>query len=535
MEEKVSPESSDPGVASSGSDALREPPGSAKAGRVWLLGAGPGDPDLITYRGVLLLGQAEVVLHDALSHPELLDLCPQAEIVDVGKRYGKRATPQAEITEQILSYARAGKRVVRLKGGDPILFARGSEEALALAESGIPFEIVPGVTSAVAASGFAGIPLTHRDASSSVTFITGSDREGKEWSPDAWKKLATATGTICVYMGMRRIEAITQAVMDGGRHPETPAAVIRWGARPNQRTVTGTLRTIAKLALDANLSSPAIIVIGEVVSMREKLRWYDNKPLFGKKVLVARPRHQALDTARALRARSAQPLIFPAIEILTSPDPARLEEAVSTAHTYDWVLFTSANGVTEFFRAADALGKDARLFGSARVGVIGPKTGDALRARSIRPDLQAPRFVAEELVTALLAQEPKPRRVLLPRALSAREVIPEELRKVGIFVNVVPAYETRSAQGSVADELRRAVMEEADVVLLTSSSMVESVANCLGRDAPDLLADKTVACIGPITAETARLRGIRVDVSAEIYTIEGALDALEAHFGERAH
>jgi uroporphyrinogen III methyltransferase/synthase len=331
-------------------------------------------------------------------------------------------------------------------------------------------------------------------------------------------------------MGMRRIEAITQAVIDGGRDPETPAAVVRWGARPNQRTVTGTLRTIAEIARAANLSSPAIIVIGEVVSMREQLRWYDNKPLFGKKVLVARPRHQAGETARALRARSAQPLIFPAIEILPPPEPALLEAAVSAAHTYDWVLFTSANGVAEFFRVAAALGKDARLFGSARIGVIGPKTGDALRAHNILPDLQARRFVAEELVAELLQVEPKPRRVLRPRAHAAREVIPEELRKVGIEVDVVSAYETRPAQGKAAAELRAAIADEADVVLLTSSSMVESVADSLGEGAAELLGRRTVACIGPITAETARFRGIRVDVEAEVFTIEGALCALEKHF-----
>lgn len=511
-------------------DVPSPPSEEKRLGRVWLLGAGPGDPDLITYRGALLLAGAEVVLHDALSHPELLDLCPQAEIVDVGKRYGKRATPQAQITKLLLEYAQAGRDVVRLKGGDPILFARGSEEALALAEAGVPFEIVPGVTSPVAASAFAGIPLTHRDASSSVTFITGSDREGKDWSPEAWKKLATATGTICVFMGMRRIEAITQAVIDGGRDPATPAAVIRWGARPNQRTVTGTLADIASRAREAQLSSPAIIIIGEVVAMREQLRWYDRKPLFGKRVLVARPRHQAGDTARALRARSAQPVLCPAIEILPSPDPERLEQAVRDAHTYDWVLFTSANGVAEFFRAAGEMGKDARLFGAAKVGVIGPKTGAALRARNIVPDLMARTFVAEDLVRELLVQDPKPQRVLLPRALSAREVIPEELSKVGIDVDVVPAYETRPVQGEKADELRVAVERGSDVVLLTSSSMVDSVADALGAEGPRLLGAKVVACIGPVTSKTARDRGIRVDVEAEVFTIEGALDALEAHF-----
>src|SRR5690606_453684 len=285
----------------------RKPASRGETGCVWLLGAGPGDPDLITQRGAMLLAEADVVLHDALSHPELLDLCPQAEIVDVGKRYGKRATPQPEITEKLVSYARAGKKVVRLKGGDPFLFARGSEEALALSQAGVRFEIVPGVTSAVAATAFAGIPLTHRDASSSVTFITGSDREGKEWSPEAWKKLATATGTICVYMGMRRIAAITQAVIEGGRDPSTPAAVVRWGARPKQRTVVGTLESIAEKARVAGLESPAIIVIGDVVDLREELRWYDARPLFGKRVLVARPSHQAVETARALRRRSAEP------------------------------------------------------------------------------------------------------------------------------------------------------------------------------------------------------------------------------------
>lgn len=508
------------------------PSSSNAEGFVWLVGAGPGDPDLITWRGVELLGQAEVVLHDALSHPELLELCPQAEIRDVGKRYGKRATAQSEITAQLLQLAAEGRKVVRLKGGDPLLFARGSEEALALADAGVPFEIVPGVTSSVAASAYAGISLTHREASSSVTFITGSDRAGKEWSPDAWKKLATATGTICVYMGMRRIQEITQAVMDGGRDPNTPAAVVRWGGRPQQRTIVAPLHRLAERAVEEKMTSPAIIIIGEVVELRRKLRWYDNRALFGQKVLVPRPAHQARETAKALRQRAAAPLVCPAIEILPAPDSARLARAVREAGSYDWVVFTSANGVSSFFEEVERAGLDARVFGSARLAVIGPKTGEALRSFGLKADLCARTYVAESLLEDLLAQG-TPTRVLIPRAKEARELLPEELRAAGALVDVVPAYETRSVSGEAAARLREAVVEQADVVLLTSSSMVDSLVAALGPEARELLDSVTVACIGPITAKTAKKHQLRVHVESQVHTVAGVLDALEAHFSMR--
>ncbi len=501
-----------------------------KMGKVWLVGAGPGDPELITWRGRELLGQAEVVLFDALSHPDLLDLCPQAEIRDVGKRYGQRATPQPEITRQLLDLARAGKQVVRLKGGDPLMFARGSEEALALAEAKIPFEIVPGVTSPVAASAYAGISLTHREASSSVTFITGSDREGKEWSPEAWQKLATATGTICVYMGMRRIKEIAQAVMDGGRDPKTPAAVVRWGARPQQKTVVGTLANIAECASAAGLSSPAIIIIGEVVSLREKMRWYDTNPLYGRRILVPRPRLQARETAAAIRRRAAMPVVYPAIEIHPMQDQSELKRAVESARTYDWVLFTSQNGVEQFFAQVETLGRDARVFGGARVGVIGPKTGEALKTRGIVADLCAQKFVAESLLSDLMAQPGPCRRVLIPRAKEARELLPEALRAAGVFVDVVAAYETKPVSAPGREQLRSALNDECDVVLLTSSSMVNSVAQVLGEQARSLLAERTVVCIGPVTSATARGLQFRVDVEADVYTVEGALDALSEYY-----
>src|SRR5690348_355698 len=289
-------------------------------GKVWLVGAGPGDPGLISVHGLEVLREADVVLYDALAHPALRAVCREdAELRDVGKRFGQPSSAQLAINAELVSLARAGKRVVRLKGGDPLLFARGAEEALALAEAGIPFEIVPAVPSPIGAAAYAGISLTHREVSSSVTFITGSDREEVAWSPEAWRKLATATDTICVLMGMRHIEAITQAIIEGGRPPSTPAAVLHWGTRPEQRVAVATLGDIAAVARASGLKNPSIIVVGEVVALRDKLRWFDARPLFGKRVLVPRPADQARDTARAVRDRGAAPLVIPALETVAVP------------------------------------------------------------------------------------------------------------------------------------------------------------------------------------------------------------------------
>lgn len=407
------------------------------------------------------------------------------------------------------------------------MFARGSEEALALAQAGVSFEVVPGVTSPVAASAFAGISLTHRDLSSSVTFITGSDREGKDWSPEAWKKLATATDTICIFMGMRRIQEITQALMDGGRSPDTPVAVVRWGARPRQRTVEGKLGTIADLAHQAELSSPAIIIVGEVVALREQLRWYDNRPLFGKRVLIARPFRQAKESAAAVRRRGATPLTIPAIEIHAPADSAPLRDAVQRANGYGWVVFTSANGVRAFFEQVRELGKDARVFGNARIAVIGDKTGEALRGHGLVADLVATRFVAESLVEDLKKQAEPLGRVLIPRAKEARDVLPRELAACGVPVDVVVAYTTRPVDGEAAERLRAALETEVDAALFTSSSMVHSVVAALGSDACHLLERVTVVSIGPVTSQTLREYGIAPHVEGAVHTVVGALDAWE--------
>ncbi|MCA9626963.1 MAG: uroporphyrinogen-III C-methyltransferase [Myxococcales bacterium] len=510
-------------------------------GAVWLIGAGPGEPDLITVRGRELLGRADVVLYDALSHPGLLEWCrPEAERRNVGKRYGQRSPDQSWITSQLIELARAGKCVARLKGGDPLLFARGAEEAEALAEAGIRFEIVPGISSPVATTAYAGISMTHRDLSSSVTFITGSDREGKQWSDAAWKKLATATDTICVLMGMRRIEEITRAIVDGGRRRETPTSVIQWGARPQQRVVEGTLGDIAERVRQAGVTNPAIIVVGEVTQLRSKLAWYDSRPLFGQRVLVPRPVAQAQTSAAAIRERAAQPVILPLIRIEAPPEPARLERAVTELERYDWVLFTSANGVVRCADELERVGRDARAFGAAKVACIGPKTAQALARLGIRADLVAKEYVGEGLAQELAARGVgKGSRVLLLRALEAREALPDLLVQAGASVDVVPAYQTlkldeagraelRGTLG-VADPERRSI----DVALFTSSSTAHSFADALGDTRDQLPPELVLASIGPVTSATLRERGLRVDVEAEVYTVDGLLDALEAHFVSR--
>lgn len=497
-------------------------------GKVYLIGAGPGDPGLITVRGFELLSQADVVLYDALAHPALLEACPNAEKRNVGKRYGQDSAVQLAINAELVALARAGKRVVRLKGGDPLLFARGAEELLALHEAGIAFEIVPGVSSPFAASAFAGIPLTHRELSSSVTFITGSDRAGKEWSAESWQKLATATDTICVFMGMRRIEDIMQAIIAGGRSAETAVAVVQWAARPEQRVVTGTLATIAAEVRARGVTNPALIVVGEVVALREELRWYDNRPLFGKSLLVPRPAEQGRLTAAAIRARGASVRLLPAIEIRAPADLEPLEHAIAELRDYEWVLFTSANGVLHFTRALSRLGLDARAFANAKLGAIGPKTAAALESFGLRADVVADEFIGEGLARAILGHG-VPKRVLLARALVARDALPDLLRQAGSRVDVVPVYETVSADAG--DALRTSFERgEIDVALFTSSSTVNAVVDALGKGASELLARVTVASIGPVTSRTLAERAVPVDVVATTFTVDGLLDALESYF-----
>jgi uroporphyrinogen III methyltransferase/synthase len=498
-------------------------------GKVYLIGAGPGDPGLITVRGREVLGICDVVLYDALAHPALLSyLRPGAAAEFVGKRGGEESEPQESITRRLLELAREGKIVGRLKGGDPLLFARGAEEAQALAEQGVPFEIVPGIPSPVAVAAYAGIPLTHRDLASSVLFLTGTPRAGAGPDGHDWRRLATRAGTICVLMGMRRLREIADSLIENGRPPETPTAVVQWGARPEQRTVVAPLRDIADRVEQERIGSPALVIIGPVVALREQLRWFDNRPLFGKRVLVTRAREQASVLSRRLREEGAAPVEVPTITLHPSPDPERLARAAREVRSYDWLALTSPNGVARFFEALDAQDLDARALGDVRVAAVGPGTAAALRERGIKADLVPKEFHGEALAEALLAASQGPR-VLLPRALVARDVFPERIRAAGGEVDVVAAYETRAPGEETRGRLRELFRERAiDLVTLTSSSTVTNLLDLLGDEGPALLEGVTLASIGPITTATAEKAGLQVAITAASSTLEGLLEAMKA-------
>jgi uroporphyrinogen III methyltransferase/synthase len=506
---------------------------TARAGWVYLVGAGPGDPALITVRGSELLRSADLVLHDELIDPALLEQArADAELCPVGKRGNApqaKQRSQRHIEQQMVHAAQAGRSVVRLKGGDPFLFGRGSEEVMALRAAAVPYQVVPGVVSPVGATAYAGVPLTHRALSRSVTFVTAVMRDGAEFD---WSELASLGGTLCVFMGLRRLASVCRGLIElAGRSADTPAAVVHWISYPKQQTVSGTLADVAARSEAAGLDSPSLLIVGAVVSLREQLRWFDAQPLFGKRVLITRPAHQVAPTAAMLRGRGAQPLPFPTIAITDPPDPEPARRAAAELESYQLVVFTSDNAVARFFTQLEELGRDARAFGRSKVAAIGPATAAGLRRRGIEPDVVAERFVAEALAEAILRaiDDPANCRVLLPRALVAREALPEALRLAGMAVDVVPVYQTRSAAGAEAERLRSMLRDgEVDVVTLTSSSTVDQLVALLGEAACELLESTTLASIGPITTATAEQHGLTVAVTAEHSTSEGLIDALEA-------
>ena len=513
----------------------------ARPGVVYLVGGGPGDPGLVTIRGAELLASADVILHDELIHPALLEGARVgAEVRSVGKRGGDRVVKeakQADIEAELVAQARGGRSVVRLKGGDPFLFGRGSEEAEALAQAGVPFEVVPGVCSPLGAAAYAGISLTHRDIASSVMIVSAITRNGGSFD---WSEIASVRGTLCVLMGMQALESVVAGLLRAGRRdPGAPAAAIQWGTRAEQRVVTGRLDELPRLVREQGLGSPGLIVVGAVTELRAALRWFDRRPLFGKRVLVTRPRHQAPWTSRLVRRRGGEAVELPTLEIAPPPDPARVTAAARALARRDVVAFTSENGVACFFAEMDRLGLDARAFGAARVAAIGAGTAAALAARGVRADIVPAEFRGEGLAQAILddpevarrLREPGPPAVLIPRALVAREVLPERLRAAGCEVDVVPVYETRPASAARRDELIAALEAgRIDVVLLTSSSTADNLCDLLGPRAPALLARSLVASIGPITSASAEKRGLRVGVTAEVSTTVGLLDAIERHY-----
>ena len=497
-------------------------------GRVYLVGAGPGDPSLITVKGIECLKRAEVVVYDHLLDEVLLGNCPpQAERIYAGKRAAHHALRQEEINALLVAKAKSGKTVVRLKGGDPFVLGRGGEEGEALRAEGIKFEVVPGVTSAVAVPSYAGIPVTHRGLASSFAVITGHEDPTKETSSLNWEYLAKGADTLVFLMGTQNLEEIASKLVSNGRDLDTPAAVISNGTRPNQQTVTGTLGSIADEVDKSGLKPPAIIVVGKVVSMREHLNWFEDRPLFGKRVLVTRARHQASAMSELLAERGAIPIELPAIEI-GAADTTGVDDAISRLSKFDWLVFTSVNGVSYFFERVQALGKDSRALGGVSVAAIGPATAEAIRRRGIRPDFVPTEFTSEGILADIRARNVSGKRFLLARADIADQALVDGLRKLGADVEEVVAYQTRDSGQGMLQAKEAIAAGEVDVVTFASSSTVKNLMSALGRHA-DLHGAK-VACIGPKTADAAREAGLNLDIVATESTIASMVDAIEDYF-----
>ncbi|MFK7998094.1 MAG: uroporphyrinogen-III C-methyltransferase [Polyangiales bacterium] len=495
-------------------------------GFVSLLGAGPGDPGLITSRAAQRLREADLVLYDALVHPALLEQAAStAELRYVGKRAGRQNTRQAEINAAMVEAARAGRRVARLKGGDPYLFGRGSEEAEALVDAGVPFEVVPGVPSPLAATAYAGISLTHRNLASSVAYLTATESPEKDRTSHNWAHLATATETLVIFMGMRKLRGLMNLLVENGRSADTPAAVIHAASTPSQKTVVATVGTLADAA--EGLGLPSLIVVGRVVTLRDHLRWFDTRPLFGRRVLVPRPLHQGGQLAALLAAQGAEALCVPAIRLLPPEDRAPLIEALGRLEDYDWTLFTSPNAVRFTLDALWDLGADLRRFGKSRVACIGSKTQEALAERGLLADLVATDAHAEGFAEALLPRLAPESRLLLPRAKEAREFLPNALRGAGHTLDIVSAYERHGPTDEGRKELADA-LSRADAVALSSSSMVRELHLC----APEALASAQLFSIGPVTTRTAEKLGYSVAASAEEASMEALVSAIVARYDE---
>jgi uroporphyrinogen III methyltransferase / synthase len=494
---------------------------SARAGVVYLVGAGPGDPGLMTTRALELIATAEAIFYDRLIPPGALDGAgDNAQLVYVGKQPGVPSVPQEEIGEWLIEAARAGKSVVRLKGGDPFVFGRGGEEGEALHEAGIEFEVVPGVTAGVAATAYAGIPVTHRDDASAVAFVTGHEDPEKEESALDWEALARFPGTLVFYMGVKRLGENAGALIDGGRDPAEPTAAIERGTWPGQRTVTATLGTIAEAVAREEIEAPALVVVGEVARRREELEWLERRPLHGRRVVVTRARAQASGLAATLRGLGAEVVELPAIRIEPRIDSEEAKHAAGGVGAYDLICLTSPNGVRLLFEAMENAGLDARALAGVTVAAIGPGTARALAEGGVLADIVPERFVAEGLIEALEDEEVAGARVLVARAAEARDVLPDALRERGAEVDVVALYETvREQPGD--NEIEAA--QTADCITFTSSSTVTNLTEALGDRFP---ADARIVSIGPITSETIRAAGLTVDVEAERHDIDGLLEAL---------
>lgn len=508
-----------------------------KAGKVYLVGAGPGDPTLITVKGLNILSRAEVVVYDYLASKRLLKHVPStAELIYAGKKGNvHHAFTQSEISQMLVDHARAGKMVVRLKGGDPFIFGRGGEEIEELVAAGVAFEVVPGVTSATAAATYAGIPITHRGFTSSVAFITGHEDPTKEDSRLAWDKISTGIGTLVFYMGIKNLPSIAASLIKHGRDPKSSVAVIRWASTPEQRTVVGTLENIAAIVKAADIKPPALVVVGEVVKLRDTMNWFEKKPLFGKRILVTRTRDQASELVMLLEDNGADCLEGSTIALVEPDSWVQADEALKDVGSYDWVLFTSINAISFFFKRLRDKGMDARDLKGPRIGVVGTATAESLLSFGVRADLIPTEFTGEGLAEALLEKGVRGNKILIPRALKAREILPEKLQEGGALVTVAPVYQNVRPDDYA---MVRTALEEKkiDMVTFTSSSTVSNFIEMLDiKDEAEfnrLLGEVEIAVIGPITAKTAVKNHLAVDVMPETYTIPDLVAAIVDFYGQ---
>ena len=499
------------------------------SGKVYLVGAGPGDPGLLTLKGKQVLERADCVVYDFLVNKELLRLArADAEKIGIGRRGETDRLRQAETNQLLVERARAGKLVCRLKGGDPFVFGRGGEEAQVLADAGIAFEVVPGVSAGHAVPAYAGIPITHRDITSTVTFVAGHEDPEKETSRLDWTHLGTCPGTLVFFMAVRNLPRITQALIEHGRSAATPAAVIQWGSLPRQKVIAGNLADIAAKA--SVITSPAITVIGEVVGLRKRLNWFEHLPLFGKRIAITRAREQAGVLREELAALGADVIEIPTIEIRPPDSWEPLDAAIRRLEEFNYLLVTSANGVRNFLARLEASGRDVRSLKELTIGAIGPATATEFARTGVKVDFLPTEYVAEGLIAALGDHDLGGKAFLIPRARVARDLVPRVLEERGARVEVVEAYQTVMPEIST-DELTRLLTPPPDAITFTSSSTVRNLATLLGEDRlAETLRGGVIASIGPITSQTLRKLGIAVTVEAQEATMSGLVHALQDHF-----
>jgi len=507
-----------------------------KKGTVCLAGAGPGDPGLASGRVLECIRQADTIVYDRLVSPRLIEMArPDAELIYVGKASSQHTMRQEEINALLVKLAKENKAVLRLKGGDPFVFGRGGEEAIVLRENGVVFEIAPGITSAIAVAAYAGIPVTHRGIATSFAVFTGHEDPEKTESGLQWDKLSLATDTLVFLMGVENLSYITSQLIANGRSADTPAAVIRWGTTPQQKTLVTTVGGAVADVAAHKFTPPAIFIVGDVVKLREELRWFDTRPLFGRRILVTRAREQASRLSAGLEAAGAECVEAPAIRIAPPESYAPIDQAIAEMAQYTWIAFTSPNGVDAFFTRLNLAGKDARYLSTVKVAAIGSETAAALLRRGVVADVVPAEFRAEAVVAALTGRIGPQDRILIPRAEQAREVLPEELTRMGAAVDVVTAYRTVTG-GADGEAVAKMIADgEIDVVTFTSSSTVTNLLKLLGDAGHGLLSGVKIACIGPVTADTCREQGLKPDIIASEYTIQGLTESIISELGGIRH